>query len=72
MGCLCGQLVEHPTLNFGSGHDLTVFETEPPVMPPANPALCSSPTHAVTLKNELTNKQTNKQKEKCWVYALKT
>ena len=30
-GAWVAQLVKHPTLDFSSGHDLTVCETEPHV-----------------------------------------
>ena len=30
-GAWAAQSVEHPTLDFGSGHDLTVRGTEPPI-----------------------------------------
>ena len=29
LGCLVAQSVKHPTLDFGSGHDLTVHDLEP-------------------------------------------
>ena len=59
------QSVKHPTLDFGSGHDLTVREFEPDVgicadsvepawdsLSPSLP-LCSSPTCALSLKYNL-------------------
>ena len=57
-------LVEHPTLGFGSGHDLTVCGMEPLVglcddsMGPAqdslSPSLSLPLPHSLSLKNKLT------------------
>ena len=41
-----GQLVKHPTLDFGSGHDLMVHEVEPCL---GVLSLCPYPTRALSL-----------------------
>ena len=54
------QSVKRPTLDFGSGHDLTVGDVEPGVGPctdsvePAwdSVSLPLSPAHSLTLKNK--------------------
>ena len=55
------QLVKGPTLDFGSGHDLTIHELNPtsgsvltawslePVSDSVSPSLCPSPAHALSL-----------------------
>ena len=57
-GARVAQWVKHPTLDFSSGHDLTVCESEPHTGPCADgtePAweplsLCPSPAHAIAFK----------------------
>ena len=58
------QVVKRPTLDFGSGHDLTVCELEPriglcphcsePALDPLSPSFWPSPTRTLSLKNKLT------------------
>ena len=58
-GAWVAQPVEHPTLDFGSGHDLIVHKFEPQVelctdsVKPAwdslSPSLCFSPAHTLSL-----------------------
>ena len=63
------QLVKHLTLDFGSGHDLTVHELEPqhqapradhtePAWNSLSPSLSAPPAHAVSF-----SKQINKLKK---------
>ena len=57
------QLVMHPTLGFGLGHDLTVHEIEPPVglradstelaWDPLSPSLCTSTVQVCSLSLSL-------------------
>ena len=64
------QLVKHPTLDFSSGHDLTVHAFEPhvrlpavsaePALDPVSLSLCPSPAHARSLFLSVSQKQNKK------------
>ena len=70
------QLVKHPTLDFGSGHDFMVHEIEPSVrlcidceepvgiLSPLSLSLSAPPSSRPLSLSKQTNKQTNKQKTK--------
>ena len=78
------QLVKHLTLDFGSGHDLTVHEFRPCVGLCANSSepgayfgfcvflsLCPSPIHALSLSLKKTTTKTHKKIGGCsWMAQL--
>ena len=69
-GSWVGQSVKHPTLDFSSGHDLTVREFKPCIrlyaggMEPAwdslSPSICLSPAHSLSLSLSLSLSHKNK------------